>query len=147
MKFTRADIRRMRTPGKYNDGQGVILHVITKDRRNWFLRYMRSASRCAGLARGTWFMADLRKRDGVGAATLAFAILTAARSGEAWGAMERVSALSPGNAHILVYQMSGHMTDTRYHHWHAVPQVKSAEGVLPGDWPECPGTSSESGSY
>jgi integrase len=42
MKFTQADMRRMRTPGKYNDGQGLILHVITKDRRNWFLRYMRA---------------------------------------------------------------------------------------------------------
>jgi hypothetical protein len=52
MKFTRADMRRMRTPGEYNDGQGLILHVITKDRRNWFLRYMRSGKeRMMGLGR------------------------------------------------------------------------------------------------
>ena len=41
MKYTPADIRRLRAPGKYNDGQGLILHVITADRRNWILRYMR----------------------------------------------------------------------------------------------------------
>jgi hypothetical protein len=42
MKFTQADMRRMRTPGKYNDGHGLILHVINKDRRTWILRYMRA---------------------------------------------------------------------------------------------------------
>jgi integrase len=41
VKLTSATIRRLREPGKYSDGRGLILHVITAERRNWIFRYMR----------------------------------------------------------------------------------------------------------
>ena len=35
-------VRGLTAPGKYNDGHGLILHVVTADRRNWLLRYTRA---------------------------------------------------------------------------------------------------------
>jgi integrase len=42
MKFSAAEIARLRQPGRYGDGRGLVLDVITKDRRNWIFRYRRS---------------------------------------------------------------------------------------------------------
>ncbi len=43
MKFNAADVRRrLRKPGKHNDGSGLILHVATEGRGNWVLRYSRA---------------------------------------------------------------------------------------------------------
>ena len=43
-------MRGLTAPGKYSDGQGLILHVVTADRRNWIFRYMRAGKdRAMGL--------------------------------------------------------------------------------------------------
>jgi integrase len=34
------DMRRLRKPGRYVDGDGLLLHVVTKERRNWIYRYI-----------------------------------------------------------------------------------------------------------
>jgi integrase len=64
MKFSAADVRRLRKPGKYGDGQGLILHVVTKDRRNWIFRYMRAGrERVMGLGReADVSLADAREK-------------------------------------------------------------------------------------
>jgi integrase len=36
------DVRRLREPGRYGDGWGLILNVITADRKNWLFRYTRA---------------------------------------------------------------------------------------------------------
>jgi integrase len=41
MKLSALDVRRLHKPGKYGDGDGLVLHVVTKDRRNWLFRYAR----------------------------------------------------------------------------------------------------------
>ena len=38
----RKKLRGLTAPGKYTDGRGLILHVVTAERRNWLLRYMRA---------------------------------------------------------------------------------------------------------
>ena len=42
MFLTARKVRGLTAPGKYNDGHGLILHVITAERRNWIFRYMRA---------------------------------------------------------------------------------------------------------
>jgi integrase len=43
-------VGRLRRPGKYSDGQGLVLHVVSKDRRNWIFRFMlRGRARTMGL--------------------------------------------------------------------------------------------------
>src|SRR5262249_60413764 len=50
MKLTSMDVRRLREPGKYGDGHGLILHVVMRDRRNWLFRYvLRGRERNMGL--------------------------------------------------------------------------------------------------
>jgi hypothetical protein len=39
--LTVAKVRSLRTPGRYLDGNGLSLHVITSERRRWLFRYMR----------------------------------------------------------------------------------------------------------
>jgi integrase len=39
--LTAAKVRTMRAPGRYLDGNGLSLHVITPERRRWVFRYMR----------------------------------------------------------------------------------------------------------
>jgi integrase len=41
MKFSAKQVRGLTATGKYNDGHGLILHVISAERRNWLLRYTR----------------------------------------------------------------------------------------------------------
>jgi hypothetical protein len=38
----RKKLRGLTAPGKYTDGRGLFLHVVTAERRNWLLRYMRT---------------------------------------------------------------------------------------------------------
>jgi integrase len=40
--LTAKKVRGLTAPGKYSDGHGLILHVITTERRNWIYRYMRA---------------------------------------------------------------------------------------------------------
>ena len=42
MFLTTKKLRGLTAPGKYNDGHGLILHVVTAERRNWLLRYTRT---------------------------------------------------------------------------------------------------------
>jgi len=50
MKFTTASLRGLVEPGKYTDGRGLSLHVISRERRNWVYRFMRAGrSREMGL--------------------------------------------------------------------------------------------------
>jgi Arm DNA-binding domain len=42
VNLTAKKLRGLTAPGKYSDGHGLILHVVTADRRNWLLRYMRA---------------------------------------------------------------------------------------------------------
>jgi integrase len=39
MPLTAALVRRQRTPGKYGDGRGLWLQIITPERRSWLFRY------------------------------------------------------------------------------------------------------------
>jgi integrase len=41
VKLNSLELRRLRQPGRYGDGQGLFLDVVTRDRRNWVFRYMR----------------------------------------------------------------------------------------------------------
>jgi hypothetical protein len=41
-KLTAAEVRGLREPGKYSDGDGLLLHVISTTRRGWFFRYQRN---------------------------------------------------------------------------------------------------------
>jgi integrase len=48
--LTPGQVRRLREPGKYSDGRGLYLHVITAERRSWLLRYQRDGKeRAMGL--------------------------------------------------------------------------------------------------
>ena len=40
MPLSALDVKRLREPGRYVDGDGLLLHVVTKDRRNWTYRYI-----------------------------------------------------------------------------------------------------------
>jgi len=40
--LTTAKMRNLRTPGRYLDSKGLILHVVTPERRRWVFRYMRN---------------------------------------------------------------------------------------------------------
>jgi integrase len=40
-KLTASEVRGLREPGKYNDGNGLVLHIVTPTRRAWVFRYMR----------------------------------------------------------------------------------------------------------
>jgi hypothetical protein len=40
--LTTAQVRSLRTPGRYLDGKGLILHVVTPQRRRWVFRYYRA---------------------------------------------------------------------------------------------------------
>jgi integrase len=41
-KLTAALLRGLRTPGKYGDGAGLLLHVVAPDRRYWMFRFERA---------------------------------------------------------------------------------------------------------
>jgi integrase len=41
MRFTTLTLRRLHKPGRYGDGGGLYLVVISKERRNWIFRYRR----------------------------------------------------------------------------------------------------------
>jgi integrase len=52
MKFSAADVRRLRKPGQYHDGGGLYLAVISETRRNWQLRFwINGRARVMGLGR------------------------------------------------------------------------------------------------
>ncbi len=65
MKFNAAAVRRrLRKPGKHNDGRGLILHVVTEGRGNWVLRYSRSGrERAMGLGSASVAIADEEARE------------------------------------------------------------------------------------
>jgi integrase len=102
MALTTATARSLRAPGKYLDGHGLVLHVVSERKRYWVFRYQRDG-RERSMALGNadvLSLAEVRKLHTEARAALARGVDPLAEREEAQRALkaERAAAVSFGEA-------------------------------------------------